>query len=346
MLKREHSTQPFIKWMSFVVVFLMLLITPVSQTHAGIFSFLTGLFDEKVSDNHSSNQNSQNVVLLQAALNYDPNPSKGGGDITIVGNSALLPDTGPLGTIVDVEEGGESYDQISIYIVREGDSLSQIAKMFGVSTNTIIWANDISRGDIIHEGQTLVILPLSGVTYTVKKDDTLRSIAKKYKGDVDEIMQFNELTEGETLSIGQEIIIPDGEMGTPQYSSNNKIVRGISGPSYDGYYISPIPGSRKSQGLHGYNAVDFAAPYGTPILAAASGSVIINRISGWNGGYGKYVVISHPNGTQTLYAHNSRNIVPVGSYVIKGQVIGYVGSTGRSTGSHTHFEIRGAKNPF
>lgn len=346
MLKCEHSTQPYSKWMSFVVAFLVLFMTPVSQTHAGIFSFLTGLFDEKVSDVHHSNQNSQNVALLQAALNYDPNPSKGGGDITIVGNSALLPDTGPLGTIVDVEEVGESYDQISIYIIREGDSLSEIAKMFGVSINTIIWANDINRGDLIREGQTLVILPLSGVKYTVKKNDTLKSIAKKYKGDIDEIMQFNELTEGETLYIGQEIIIPDGEMGTPQYSRSNRIVRGTSSPSYVGYYISPIPGSRRSQGLHGYNAIDLAAPYGTPILASASGTVIINRTSGWNGGYGKYIVISHPNGTQTLYSHNSRNIVPVGTYVIKGQVIGYVGSTGRSTGSHTHFEIRGAKNPF
>jgi len=67
---------------------------------------------------------------------------------------------------------------------------------------------------------------------------------------------------------------------------------------------------------------------------------------GWNGGYGNYIVITHPNGTQTLYAHNSENVVSVGEKVIKGQLIGFIGSTGKSTGSHLHFEIRGAKNPF
>jgi murein DD-endopeptidase MepM/ murein hydrolase activator NlpD len=74
--------------------------------------------------------------------------------------------------------------------------------------------------------------------------------------------------------------------------------------------------------------------------------VIISRPYGWNAGYGKYVVIKHPNGTQTLYSHLSSIIVNSGWHVIKGQVIGYVGSTGKSTGCHVHFEIRGARNPF
>jgi murein DD-endopeptidase MepM/ murein hydrolase activator NlpD len=68
--------------------------------------------------------------------------------------------------------------------------------------------------------------------------------------------------------------------------------------------------------------------------------------TGWNGGYGKYIVISHPNGTQTLYAHNLENYVSVGDAVVRGQIIGSVGSTGKSTGPHLHFEVRGAKNPF
>ena len=91
--------------------------------------------------------------------------------------------------------------------------------------------------------------------------------------------------------------------------------------------------------------MDLAAPTGTPILASAIGEVIISR-TGWNGGYGNYVVIAHSNGTQTVYAHNSSNIVYAGQTVVQGQVIGYVGSTGRSTGAHLHFEVRGAKNPF
>jgi len=110
--------------------------------------------------------------------------------------------------------------------------------------------------------------------------------------------------------------------------------------------MRPISGGQKSQGLHGYNGVDLDTYGGAPIFAAANGKVIISKSSGWNGGYGKYVVISHGNGTQTLYAHNSQNIVYPGQNVVKGQVIGYIGSTGRSTGSHLHFEVRGAQNPF
>ena len=102
----------------------------------------------------------------------------------------------------------------------------------------------------------------------------------------------------------------------------------------------------KTQGLHGYNGIDLAAPTGTPVLASASGDVIVSRGYGWNGGYGNYIVIKHPNGTQTLYAHLNEVIVSSSWHVVQGQIIGYVGATGKSTGPHLHFEVRGAKNPF
>ncbi|MAF59298.1 MAG: peptidoglycan DD-metalloendopeptidase family protein [Candidatus Pacebacteria bacterium] len=321
---------------------------PVTAS-AGAFAFVSkilGIVTEN-SSLVSSAHNSQTLPLLRAALNTDPNPAKGGGDISIVGGSALLSETGPTGSLADIEERPAS-DQISVYVVREGDSLSQIAKMFGVTTHTIIWANDIQRGSVIHEGQTLVILPVSGVRYTVKKGDSLKNIAKKYKGDVKEIEQFNGLSENATLAVGDIVIIPGGEIETPKYSprTTTRVVRGTGGPSYSGYYIAPILSGRKSQGLHGYNAIDFGTTVGEPIVAAASGIVIISKDYGWNGGYGKYIVVDHPNGTQTLYAHNIRNIVSPGQAVVQGQVIGYIGSTGRSTGPHVHFEVRGAKNPF
>jgi len=321
-------------------------LVPFSTVNAGFFSFLNNIFSD---DNHLQEEkivNSQNMPLLQAALNIDPNPAKGGGDITVVEGIALLPDSGPSGTIADIEESKPSSDTISLYVVREGDSLSQIAKMFSVSTETIIWANDIKRGDLIAPGDTLVILPISGVRHTVLKGDTLQSIAKKYDGDIDEILDFNGLSENSTLAVGDIVVIPDGEASMPKYSSGGTLVRGSSGPSLSGYYMRPINGGVKTQGLHGYNAIDIGAPYGTPIFAAASGDVIISKGSGWNGGYGNYVVIRHPNDTQTLYAHNSRNIVSTGQHVVQGQIIGYVGSTGKSTGSHLHFEIRGAQNHF
>jgi murein DD-endopeptidase MepM/ murein hydrolase activator NlpD len=102
----------------------------------------------------------------------------------------------------------------------------------------------------------------------------------------------------------------------------------------------------KTQGIHGHNAVDLASSYGTNIMAAADGTVIVAKIGGWNGGYGNYVVINHPNGTQTLYAHMSSISVSVGQGVTQGESIGRMGETGDATGVHVHFEIRGAPNPF
>ncbi len=317
------------------------------QANAGLFSFLDGLFGSKTSENEPSSLNSQTVSLLEAT-NSSGNDAVGGGDITIINQNSLLPDSGPLGTIADIQNKKPSQDQISIYVVRQGDNLSQIAEMFGVSVNTIFWANDLKRGDLIRVGQTLIILPVSGVQYTVEKGDTIQSIAKKLKGDADEIIEFNGLSENYQLTLGEIIIVPDGQYGTPTQTSSysSQPVKGTSNVSYVGYYMRPIEGGRRSQGLHGYNAVDLANSCGTPIMASASGDVIISRSSGWNAGYGNYIVISHANGTQTLYAHLSKVIVSTGWHVVKGQVIGYVGATGRTTGCHVHFEIRGAKNPF
>jgi LysM repeat protein len=330
------------------IVVSVFMVTPL-YAHAGLISIINNILNSKAVKSVTAvtyEQNFQDALALKAALNVDPNPSKGGGDITVVDDSALLSATGPQGTLADVEERPLHGGYISIYVVREGDSLSQIADMFGVSVNTIIWGNDIKKGSLIKEGQTLIILPISGIQHTVKEGDTLKSIAKKYKGDFEEILQYNGFSEDTTLSVGGTVIIPDGEIETPVYSGNTQVVHASGGPTYSGYYIRPVTNGIKSQGLHGYNGVDLAAPAGTPILASASGLVIISQGSGWNGGYGLYIVIRHENGTQTLYAHNSQNIVYNGQYVVQGQVIGYVGNTGRSTGPHLHFEVRGATNPF
>lgn len=332
-----------------IVIILFAALIPLAHAHAGIFSFVSSIFKANAASDVPvmPKTNSQNMHLLRAAVNPDPNPSKGGGDITIVGDSALVPEAGPSGTLANIEKSTPKAGQISIYVVREGDSLSQIAEMFGVSKNTIIWANDIKRGSLIATGQTLVILPVSGVTHVAVAGDTLESLAKKYGGNVEEITSFNSLEVGTALTVGDEIIIPDGEIAAPPVSrvASGGSASGGSVPSYSGYFMRPVDGV-KTQGIHGYNGVDIAAAVGAPVIAAASGEVLVSREGGWNGGYGSYIVIEHSNGTQTLYAHNSENIVSVGDWVEQGQVIGYVGSTGKSTGPHVHFEVRGAKNPF
>lgn len=285
---------------------------------------------------------------LRAAVNLDPNPAKGGGDIAVVDDVALMAETGPEGTLADIEESSASDGQISLYVVRKGDTLAAIAKTFGVSVNTIVWANDLGKS-AIRPGQTLVILPISGVKHTVVKGETLASIVKKYKGDMEEVLSYNGLEKGSVVAIGDEIIIPYGVEAAPAQSTTRvatSALRGAGGPELSGYFLRPIIGGRKTQALHGYNAVDLGTPVGTQVMAAADGTVTVARASGYNGGYGSYVVISHSNGTQTLYAHLSQVLVGVGTPIQQGQVIGLSGNSGKSTGAHLHFEIRGAKNPF
>lgn len=297
-------------------------------------------------------QNTQTISLLKAARNSDPAGAVGGGGVSVVGSHALLSEAGPTGgSEVSGSDNDTSSDQISLYVVREGDTLSQIAEMFDVSINTILWANEISDGSGISPGDTLVILPVSGVQHTVKKGETLLDIVKKYDADIEEVRNFNSISEETVLSVGDTLTIPNGEMHskeeTRQHSHSSQVAQTSSAqPHYSGYYRRPVNGGIRTQGHHGYNAIDIGAAPGTEILAAADGVVIVSKGYGWNGGYGKYIVIKHDNGTQTLYAHNSRNIVSVGQQVVQGQVIGYMGSTGKSTGPHVHFEVRGAANPF
>jgi murein DD-endopeptidase MepM/ murein hydrolase activator NlpD len=269
-----------------------------------------------------------------------------------VSGNVLVAEIGPSGTVSDIEKEN-SNSQSSLYVVREGDTLQEIANMFDVTANTIIWANDIDKNSVLREGQKLVILPISGIRYTIKKGDTIRGIVSKHKTDLNEVLKYNDLTLASPISPGEIIIIPDAEptidnSKTSSFMKSNSLPlsRESRLPYYPGYFIRPIEGGYRSQGLHGTNAVDLAVSLGTPIRASAAGTVIVSKTGGWHGGYGNYVIISHPNGTQTLYAHTQKNFVSVGDSVEQGQLIARVGNTGNSTGPHVHFEIRGAKNPF
>jgi len=282
------------------------------------------------------------MSLLEGYLNINPTGT-GGAEIAIVDSTALESNGSDSEVFVDLGKSGTG--EISIYVVRGGDTLSEIAEMFGVSSNTIVWANDI-KGGLIKEGQELVILPISGVRHVVKSGDTLQSITTKYKADFDDILSYNGLAFDTKIKPGDIVIIPDGVISaTASAIAQSPNQLNVA----SGYYLRPINGGIKSQGIHGYNGVDLAPSCrcsGDSIFAAASGTVIIARTSGYNGGYGLYVAIKHANGTQTVYGHMSKVNVSVGQSVTQGQVIGAVGNTGRSTGPHVHFEVRGAKNPF
>lgn len=262
--------------------------------------------------------------------------------LSIVHNSALVSLQNPAGILPNNHHG-----QIVVYTVQEGDTPSRIAQNFSISLNTLLWANNINNPNRIKAGDELIILPVTGIRYEIKKGDTIESIVKEFKGDAGEIMSFNGLAVGEPLIVGTVVIIPDGERASPQAPVSQTPSSGVIGlPDFRGYYLQPILGGRKSRGIHGYNGIDLAQSCGSPVLASAGGTIIIVRASGWNGGYGKYMVLRHPNGTQTLYAHLNKVLGSVGQYVAQGSQIAMIGSTGNSTGCHVHFEVRGARNPF
>lgn len=285
------------------------------------------------------------ISILSAEQNPNPQGARGGAEV-LVEDGALV-SVGPVGEDVIASAKG-STGEIRVYTVRAGDTLSHIAEMYNVTANTILWANDLPRATSIKEGQTLIILPIAGVSHVVKKGDTIKAIAKTYDGDVDEILTYNQLSVDDALVVGSTIVVPGGAIHSAPVTKLAATPTRTSGGSSAGagWLSHPVPGSVKTQGLHGYNAVDFAGSIGAPVRAAAAGEVIVSKSSGWNGGYGQYIVIRHSNGAQTLYSHLIRNDVGVGAYVSQGSVIGGVGNTGRSTGPHLHFEVRGASNPF
>ena len=259
------------------------------------------------------------------------------------------------------EDDGDSdtLDQTIIYEVKDKDTITSVSKMFDVSKDTIRWANNL-KSDSLKAGQILLILPVTGVMHEVKKGDTIESIAKKYKADPDDVYNYNGLNSKSDISIGDIIIVPDGKKDNAVATTTKKKTKksgfkkdGSSKlidrytTNYEGYYIRPLIGGVKTQGLHGHNGVDLAGvAIGTPILAAADGTVIVARGSGYNGGYGEMIMIKHANGTQTVYGHLSAVYVTEGQSVSQGDRIGALGNTGKSTGPHLHFEVRGAVNPF
>lgn len=244
--------------------------------------------------------------------------------------------------ITTKESTTHARDEVVYHQVQSGETVGTIAEEYGISQNTILWANKLSARSYIRPGQKLKILPESGIVHKVKNGENIGKIAIKYKVDEEKIMSANKITNTTTIRIGEELMVPGGR---PPYVPPKKTY--VSTPSYSSAKISystlqwPTNSKRITQYYHWrHHAIDIGNKTGQPIYAAKAGTVTQALYSGWNGGYGLKVIIDHGGGKTTLYSHFSKVYVKKGEKVARGQVIGAIGSTGRSTGPHLHFEYR------
>lgn len=258
------------------------------------------------------------------------------------------------------------------YTVEPGDTISTIAHKFGVNIGTVLWANNLTARSTIRPGTTLRIPAVSGVLHTVQKGDTISRIAAKYGSNEESILAFNKLASEATLRIGEEITVPGGTPpATAPIVSRQPVatrpdvpISRIANKATDIYQelsgkndnrakpedVKETEAANKSKLLwptkqrvinqyYGWKhtGVDLDGDYTDPIYASEDGTV---ETAGWNsGGYGLQIVINHGGGTKTRYAHASKMFVKAGDKVKRGQVIAMVGTTGRSTGTHLHYEV-------
>jgi murein DD-endopeptidase MepM/ murein hydrolase activator NlpD len=230
------------------------------------------------------------------------------------------------------------------YTLQKGDRLSGVASKFNITLGTMISFNNIKNVRKVGLGTTLVIPNTDGVLYTVAKGDSLSGIARNNKVDYEQILEANQLSTPVVIP-GQRVFLPGATLSTwdLKQASGELFIYPVRGyiTSRFGTRRDPFTGARSF-----HNGIDIANALGTTVHASMAGTV---TDTGYNSSYGNYIVISHGGGFQTLYGHLKGFLVKTGEDVSQGQPIGLMGSTGYSTGSHTHFSIfkwNRAQNPL
>lgn len=241
-------------------------------------------------------------------------------------------------------ESSRMRGEISEYIVRQGDTVSSIANKFGVSIDTVIWANNIKSVTKIKPGDNLKIPPVTGIVHKVQRGETVYSVATKYQANSQAIVDFpfNTFANDETfaLAVGQILIVPEGIMPKAKpvvpatYLAQKDVTVNVGA---GGQFSWPTSGRITQRYAWYHRAIDIANKDGPAVAAASAGkvtAVIWSKV-----GYGNHVIIDHGNGYQTLYGHLANIYISAGQSLAAGQAIGQMGSTGRSTGTHLHFEV-------
>ena len=326
------NTHPLL-YVAFVATFLLLMVGLKTSDSKNPNNFLVS----SVSVQNTGELSSKRVAAPETP------------ELMFIGTTGIIAATPPLavtpkvlGAIVG-QLDADLKPEVSRYLVGEGDTIISLAEKFGVSVETIAWANDLNTNSVVKPGQELIILPVSGALHLVRPNDTISEIASWYQGNSQDIVDFNGLASAQALFAGDILIIPNGKMP-------NVLPQGRLTPIANSYFIYPVTAPyRITQGLHPFNAVDFSnGQCGESIYAAAGGTA---QRTGYTSLGGNYVRILHPNGVVTYYGHLSTILTNIGAKVLQGQIIGYSGYTGYTIprgpgGCHLHFEVRGATNPF
>jgi len=262
------------------------------------------------------------------------------------GDGPSAPDVSDLyfgdGTIANTMQnraaGSDVRALLGSYTVKSGDTISKIAARFGLASTTIYWANKavITDPTRLHIGQTFLIPPMDGLIVKVGPKDTLTSLAAKYGIAAQDIVDANNLPEA-TVVLGEAVIIP-GASGGP--IPKPKVVKSSSGAVPTSGWRWPVGGDNYVSQFFwsGHHAIDIAAPYGTPVYAAAAGTVVYAGWRSYTGG-GNVIWVREGAKLYTTYNHLSYWAVRAGQTIRAGQVIGRVGTSGVTTGPHLHFEV-------
>jgi len=266
------------------------------------------------------------LMLLGSSFRPAPGPlsARGGSDIS------------PLATSDEIimPEPEDKLVKYSVYEVRKGDTLSEIANQYDLSVDSLISINGFTSAKSLRPGQLIKVPSESGILYVSSKSSTVQEIAATYNINADRIIEANGLL-SESIVPGKSLFLPDVKLPSA-------MLREISGTlfkwpvrgritSWFGWRKDPFTGRRSF-----HNALDIAAPYGSAICAPMDGRVIE---AGYSPILGKYVMMSHSGGWRTLYGHMSEILVQEGQYVSLGRTLGRIGTTGYSTGPHCHFEV-------
>lgn len=284
------------------------------------------------------------IAIPGLDFDYDEGPADIA-SVSVPGAIAALP--------MDLESSRMPRTNTETYVVQEGDTIGSIARSFGVNAGTILWSNGLTERQYIRPGDALRIPPVSGILVTLKKGDTVAKLAKRYGADAEEILAMNRVTDETALALGTELVIPGGAPPLPDQTLAAIATRAAQPAAPSGVkkpadantknlpaakLLWPTSGHAITQ-YYGWRhtGIDLDGDYSSPLYAAYDGVV---EKSGWNsGGYGNMILIRHPNGMMTRYAHASKLFVKAGDAVKRGQVIAMMGTTGRSTGTHLHFEV-------